>query len=56
LLAKSGFFLDPRPLDEPASPHAGSLVISRIFRSLKGPELIEANLALKSRQRGFDEA
>jgi len=56
LLAKSGFFLDPRPLDEPASPHAGSLVISRIFRSLKGPELIKANLALKSRQRGFEEA
>jgi len=56
LLAKSGFFLDTRPLDEPASPHAGSLVISRTFRSLKGPELIEANLALKSRQRGFDEA
>jgi hypothetical protein len=56
LLAKSGFFLDPRPLAEPASPHAGSLVISRAFRSLKGPELIAANLALKRRQRGFDEA
>jgi len=56
LLAKSGFLLDPRPLDEPASPHAGVLVISRAFRSLGGPALIEANLALKRRERGFDEA
>src|SRR5712671_6209085 len=56
LLARSGFLLDPRPLDEPASPHAGALVISRAFRSLKIPELVAANLQLKSRQRGFDEA
>lgn len=56
LLAKSGFLLDPRPLDEPASPHAGALVISRAFRSLKGPDLCAANLQLKTRQRGYDEA
>jgi Transposase DDE domain group 1 len=56
LLAKSGFLLDPRPLDEPASPHAGALVISRAFRSLKGPELCAANLQLKTRQRGYEEA
>ena len=56
LLAKSGFLLDPRPLDEPASPHAGALVISRALRSLKVPELAAANLQLKSRQRGYDEA
>ncbi len=56
LLAKSGFLLDPRPLDEPASPHAGALVISRVFRSLKGPDLCAANLQLKARQRGYDEA
>lgn len=56
LLAKSGFLLDPRPLDEPASPHAGALAISRAFRSLKIPELVTANLQLKSRQRGYDEA
>ena len=56
LLAKSGFLLDPRPLAEPASPHAGVLVLSRAFRSLGGPALLEANLALKRRERGFDEA
>lgn len=56
LLAKSGFILDPRPLNEPASPHAGVLVISRVFRSLQIPALTAANLQLKARQRGFDEA
>ncbi len=56
LLAKSGFLLDPRPLDEPASPYAGALALSRAFRSLKIPELAAANLQLKSRQRGYDEA
>jgi hypothetical protein len=56
ILAKSGFLLDPRPLDEPASPHAGALVISRALRSLKVPELSAANLRLKARQRGYDEA
>ncbi len=56
LLRKSGFLLDPRPLDEPASPHAGALVISRALRSLKIPELTAANLQLKTRQRGYDEA
>jgi hypothetical protein len=56
LLAKSGFLLDPRPLEEPASPHAGALVISRALRSLKIPELTAANLQLKVRQRGYEEA
>src|SRR5882724_10436901 len=56
LLAKSGFLLDPRPLDEPASAHAGALAISRAFRSLKIPELATANLQLKLRQRGYEEA
>ncbi len=56
LLAKSGFLLDPRPLDEPASAHAGALVISRAFRSLKIPELCALNLQLKTRQRGYEEA
>ena len=56
MLAKSGFLLDPRPLDESASPHAGVLAISRAFRSLKIPELATANLQLKSRQRGYEEA
>ena len=56
LLAKSGFLLDPRPLEEPASPHAGALVISRALRSLKVAELTAANLQLKRRQRGYQEA
>lgn len=56
LLAKSGFLLDLRPLDEPASPHAGALVISRALRSLKIPELTAANLQLKTRARGYEEA
>jgi hypothetical protein len=56
LLSKSGFLLDPRPLEEPASPHAGVLVISRALRSLKVPELTAANLQLKRRQRGYEEA
>ena len=55
-LAKSGFLLDPRPLDESASPHAGALAISRAFRSLKIPELAAANLQLKARRRGYEEA
>ena len=56
VLAKSCFALDPRPLREPASPHAGVLAVSRVFRSLKVPELIEANLQFKQRQRGLMEA
>ena len=55
-LAKSCFLLDTRPLKEPASAHAGGLAFSRVFRSLKVPDLFSANLQFKSRQRGFDEA
>jgi len=53
---KSPFHLDPRPLAETASAHAGLLATSRAFRSLKLPDLIEANLSLKQRARGFTEA
>lgn len=53
--SKSPFHIDARPLDEMASPHAGLLVASRAARSLKIPELVSANLQLKSRQRGFTE-
>jgi hypothetical protein len=53
--SKSPFEIDPRPLDEMASPHAGLLATSRAFRSLKLPDLIAANLPLKERQRGFTE-
>jgi hypothetical protein len=53
--SKSPFEIDPRPLDEMASPHAGLLATSRVFRSLKLPDLIAANLPLKERERGFTE-
>src|SRR5260221_679235 len=53
---KSPFEIDPRPLKEMASPHAGLLATSRAFRSLKIPDLIAANLKLKKRQRGCSEA
>jgi hypothetical protein len=49
---KSPFQIDPRPLDEMASPHAGLLATSRAFRSLKIPDLVAANLHLKQRDRG----
>ena len=53
---KSPFVIDPRPLDEMASPHAGLLATSRAFRSLRIPGLVAANLHLKQRRRGCDEA
>ena len=52
---KTPFALDPRPLVEMSSPHAGLLATSRAFRSLGVPAMIEANLSLKVRQRGFTE-
>jgi len=56
LLGKTPFVLDPRPLFEATSPHAGLLSVSRAYRSLGLPGLIAANLPLRKRQRGFDEA
>lgn len=56
LQAKTPFVLDPRPLEEASSPHAGALATSRVFRSLGLPDLIAANLQLRQRQRGFDES
>jgi hypothetical protein len=41
---------------EATSPHAGLLSLSRVYRSLGVPALIEANLTLRKRQRGFSEA
>src|SRR5512141_715323 len=52
---KSPFEIDPRPLDEMASPHAGLLATSRALRSLRIPELVAANLQLKKRDRGCSE-
>src|SRR5271154_4984036 len=55
LLHKTPFVLDPRPLEEATSSHAGLLSVSRAYRSLGLPALIEANLPLRQRQRGFSE-
>ena len=55
-LKKSPFAIDPRPLTEMASSHAGLLATSRALRSLNLAGLVEANLHLKQRQRGFTEA
>jgi hypothetical protein len=56
LQAKSPFHIDARPLTEMSSPHAGLLAASRALRSLHLPALVEANLQLKARARGFTEA
>lgn len=56
LQARTPFVLDPRPLEEASSPHAGALATSRVYRSLGLPGLVEANLRLRQRQRGFDES
>jgi hypothetical protein len=53
---KTPFVLDPRPLLEATSPHAGLLGVSRAYRSLGLPSLIAANLSLRKRQRGFSES
>jgi hypothetical protein len=55
ILHKTPFVLDPRPLTEASSPHVGALAVSRAFRSLGLPGLIEANLKLRQRQRGYSE-
>ena len=49
---KSPFVIDPRPIEEMASAHAGLLATSRALRSLKIPDLVAANLQLKKRDRG----
>lgn len=55
LLSKTPFVLDPRPLSEASSPHAGLLATSRAFRSLGLPGLVAANLPLRKRNRGHSE-
>jgi Transposase DDE domain group 1 len=56
LLHKTPFVLDPRPLAEATSAHAGALSVSRAYRSLGIPGMVEANLPLRKRSRGFSEA
>src|SRR6266700_2903238 len=55
LLHKTPFVLDARPLAEATSPRAGLLSVSRAYRSLGFPSLIEANLRLRKRKRGHCE-
>lgn len=55
-MAKTPFVLDPRPLSEATSAHAGVLATSRAFRSLGFPELIDSHLELYRRRRGYSEA
>jgi hypothetical protein len=54
-LHKTPFVLDPRPLREATSSHAGLLAISRVYRSLGVPALVAANLHLRKRRRGHPE-
>lgn len=56
LLRKTPFVIDPRPLTEASSSHAGLLGVSRALRALNVPALLEANVSVKTRQRGFSEA
>ena len=55
-MAKTPFELDTRPLTEATSAHAGLLATSRAFRSLGLPSLIDEQLKLYRRKRGFSEA
>jgi len=56
LMRKSPFVIDPRPLTEAGSSHAGLLAVSRAYRALNVPGMMEANVKVKMRQRGFTEA
>ena len=56
IMAKTPFTLDTRPLLEATSAQAGLLATSRAFRSLGYPQLIEEELKLRKRDRGFTEA
>ena len=51
--SKSPFRLDPAPLDEMGSPHAGLLAASRVLRSLGVPVLADVNVQVKARKRGL---
>lgn len=56
LLSKTPFAIDPRPVKGATSARAGLAGLSRVFRSLKLPGVIEANLAVKVRRRGYQPA
>lgn len=56
LMRKTPFVIDPRPLTEASSSHAGLLAVSRAYRALNVSGLMQANVHVKLRQRGFTEA
>lgn len=56
LLGQTPFKLDPKPLTEASSAHAGALATSRAFRSLGLPTIIDEKLSFYKRRRGFTEA
>jgi hypothetical protein len=55
-MSTTPFRLDPKPLRGATSPFAGDLAVSRAYRSLGIPRLIEEHLDLRKRRRGFSEA
>jgi hypothetical protein len=56
LLNKTPFAIDPRPVKGATSARAGLAAVSRVYRSLKLPGLVEANVPVKLRRRGFEAA
>jgi hypothetical protein len=56
LLSKTPFAIDPRPVRGASSARAGLAAVSRVYRSLKLPGLVEANVPVKFRRRGFEAA
>ena len=56
LLHKTPFVLDPHPLTDCTSSHAGLLAVARTARALHLPGLLEANVVIKQRERGLTEA
>lgn len=56
LLHKTPYAIDPEPMTGALTPFAGLGTVSRVFRSLKLPGLIEANVSLKQRRRGAQAA
>jgi hypothetical protein len=56
LLSKTPFAIDPRPLSGATSARAGLAALSRVFRSVKVPGGVAANVAVKQRQRGYEAA
>jgi len=55
-MQKTPFAIDPEPMRGAMTPLAGLAPVSRVFRSLKLPGLIEANLWVKQRKRGLESA